>query len=223
MSVNLVLKIEDSAVRPPEFVQGVQTGYSEIDGGCAPTYIEVALSPLGAYQLLGIPLSQLTGELVDFADVVGHEGRRLGEAVRDRATWRGRFTELDGFFLRRMDAAPTVAPEVRLAWHRLVVSGGTIAIRNVCREVGWSHKHLITRFRQHVGVTPKQAARVIRFEQVLRRMYLSADPDWGRVAADCGYADQAHLIRDFGEFAGTTPGAGARSAAEQVNFHQSTG
>jgi AraC-like DNA-binding protein len=60
--------------------------------------------------------------------------------------------------------------------------------------------------------TPKRAARVIRFERVPRRIAGEAQPDWARLAAECGYSDQAHLIRDFGEFAGTTPGAVVRQS-----------
>jgi AraC-like DNA-binding protein len=214
-SVTLVLKVEDSAVRPPEFVHGAQAGFTVIDGGCAPRYVEIALSPLGAYQLFGLPMNQLTGSLLDFTDLLGREGRRLGDVVRDAPTWSGRFDAIDRFFLRRMDTAPAVAAEVVVAWRHLVATGGTIPIRSICREVGWSHKHLITRFRQHIGITPKRAARVIRFERMLRRISADLAPDWGRVAADCGYADQAHLIRDFAEFAGTTPAAAARDHAAQ--------
>jgi AraC-like DNA-binding protein len=88
-----------------------------------------------------------------------------------------------------------------------VASGGMTTIRGICREIGWSHKHLITRFRQQVGITPKRAARLIRFERVLRRVADVGRPDWGELAVECGYADQPHLIRDFRQFAGTTPTA----------------
>jgi transcriptional regulator GlxA family with amidase domain len=71
--------------------------------------------------------------------------------------------------------------------------------------VGWSHRHLLTRFRQQVGLGPKTAARLVRFNGVWRRLDEDQPLDWGLVAAEVGYADQAHLVREFRQFTGTTP------------------
>ena len=84
---------------------------------------------------------------------------------------------------------------------------GAVPIGRLADEVGWSHRHLIARFRQQVGLPPKTAARLVRFDGVWRRLDQRQPPDWGLVAAEAGYADQAHLIRDFREFTGTTPTA----------------
>jgi transcriptional regulator GlxA family with amidase domain len=65
---------------------------------------------------------------------------------------------------------------------------------------------LITRFTQQIGVTPKTAARLVRFERLARVRHDRA-PRWDEVAAEGGYADQAHLIRDFRAFSGATPAA----------------
>src|SRR5512132_155943 len=50
-----------------------------VEGDCAPTYLEVSLDPLGALRLLGLPMSELSGQLVDLVEVLGADGRRLGE------------------------------------------------------------------------------------------------------------------------------------------------
>ena len=78
-------------------------------------------------------------------------------------------------------------------------------IGQVADEVGWSHKHLIVQFRRQAGLRPKTAARLIRFDRVWRHVDQRRPLDWGQVAADAGYADQAHLIRDFRQFTGITP------------------
>ena len=75
----------------------------------------------------------------------------------------------------------------------------------LAQEVGWSRRHLVTRFRQQVGLPPKTIARVVRFEGLLRRVAGTGGAAWSRIAAECGYYDQAHMNRDFREFAGTTP------------------
>ena len=88
---------------------------------------------------------------------------------------------------------------------RLVTSGGTVPIAQLAEEVGWSHKRLIARFRHQLGLRPKTAARLVRFEGVLRRLDERRGLDWGQIAREAGYADQAHLIRDFHQFTGATP------------------
>lgn len=151
-------------------------------------------------------MHRLRDQLVDMNDVLGREVARLGEMVREQPTWSRRFEVLDRFLLDRLDTGPVVAREVEFAWDRLVATGGTMTIGGLQREIGWSHKHLVRRFTEQVGVAPKLAARMIRFEGVLVRMSREQRPDWARLAFETGYADQAHLIRDFGEFAGTSPG-----------------
>lgn len=90
------------------------------------------------------------------------------------------------------------------AWELLVRSGGTARVREIARDVGWSHKHLIARFRRQVGLTPKAAARVIRGTRAVTAL-TSTDVELGRLAHDGGYADQAHLCREVVRLTGRTP------------------
>jgi AraC-like DNA-binding protein len=206
-SVPLVVKLLDSPHRPPAFLMGARGSPTVVEGDCAPSYLELWLAPLGAYTLLGLPMDELSGQLVDLADVLGPQGRRLAEQLRETRSWRRRFALMDQFLLRQMDSGPQPSPEVGWAWRRLVASGGTEPISRIAREVGWSHRHLIARFRQQIGLTPKTGARLIRLDAVWRRIDKHGPLDWGQVAAEAGYADQAHLIRDFRQFTGATPAA----------------
>ena len=169
-SVPLVVKILDSAHRPPAFVMGARGSSMVLEGDCAPSYLEVLLSPLGAYRLLGLPMAELSGQLVDLVEVLGADGRRLGEQLRETPSWPRRFALLDRFLLGRLEGGPRPSPEVGWAWERLVSSGGAVPIGRLASEVGWSHKHLIARFRHQVGLRPKTAARLVRFDGVWRRL-----------------------------------------------------
>ena len=204
-SVPVVVKLADSPYRPPAFVMGARGSYTVVEGDCAPSYLEVRLDPLGAYRLLGLPMSELSGQLVDLVEVLGPDGRRLGEQLREAPGWRRRFALVDRFLLRRLEAGPRPAPEIGRAWERLVATGGAVPISQLAAEVGWSHRHLLVRFKQQVGLRPKTAARLVRFDRVLGRLDERRPLDWGLVAREAGYADQAHLIRDFRQFTGTTP------------------
>jgi AraC-like DNA-binding protein len=205
-SVPLVLKICDSPYRPPAFLHGVHDHFVLMDGECAPSYLEILMAPLGAYRLLGRPVRELGDGVVDLESVFGAAGRRLLEAVRERTSWRGRFAAVDAFLLAAAESGPVPAPEVRHAWHLITASGGRAPIGRVATEIGWSHKHLITKFSEQVGLAPKAVARLTRFERALAHANRRPDLAWSHVAADAGYADQPHLIRDFRVFTGATPG-----------------
>lgn len=205
MSVPLVVKLRDSPYRAPAFVHGAHGSHMIVDGECAPSYVEVRLAPLGAYALLGVPMDEINGRFVDMADLFGAAGRRLAEMVRDASTWCRRFALIDEFLLRRSAGGPRPSPEVERAWRLLVATDGAATIGGIAAEVGWSHKHLITRFKQQIGVSPKTAARLVRFHRTLERLDGCPAPRWQEIAADCGYADQAHLVREFREFTGAVP------------------
>ena len=201
----LAVKVTDQPWHPPVLVNGPSTTYTRIQGPWAPA-IAVHLAPLGAYRLLGPALSELGGSfLVAVEDIVGAAARRLSEQVLSARTWVERGRLLDAFLLDRATHGPQPSPEVTQAWHLLVRSGGKTTISGIARQVGWSHKHLITRFKQQVGVAPQMAARLLRLSTVWQ--HIDHDQTWARIAAESGYADQAHLIREFRHFTGTTPAA----------------
>jgi AraC-like DNA-binding protein len=226
-SVPLIVKLRESAYRPPAFVMGAHGAHAVMEGDCAPSYLEVWLAPLAAYRLLGLPMDAIGGQTVDLTDLLGPAGRRLAEQLPEAPTWRQRFALLDQFLLRRLDRGPQPSPEVARAWQRLVATVGAAPIGQLASEVGWSHRRLIAKFRQQVGLRPKTAARLVRFDGVWRRLEQDRSLDWGQVAADAGYADQAHLIRDFRQFTGTTPTdflastrAARRDGEDEVNSVQ---
>jgi len=87
-------------------------------------------------------------------------------------------------------------------WSRIRGSGGRARIDDLVRRTGWSHRYAATRFRDQVGLSPKAAAGVVRFER--------AAADLGRrpladVAVAHGYADQSHLTREVVRYAGEPP------------------
>jgi AraC-like DNA-binding protein len=185
-------------------VGGLHTSPAVVEHGGAQSGIQLQLSPLGARGLLGVPAGELAGLDLHAADLLGRLGDDLQEQLRAAGSWSARFRLLDDRLGRALDLDRVPPPEVRRAWHLLCASGGTARIADVARAVGWSERHLAARFRTEIGLTPKAAARVIRFDRARRMLPGSAG---ALVAATCGYADQSHLVRDFVDFTGLAPSA----------------
>lgn len=188
--------------------------------------IQIGLSPLGARALLGLPAGELAGADVHGHEVLGGFAGEVAEQLRAAATWPQRFAVLDAALAARLRGAagvPAVSGEVRFAWRRLLSSGGTAPVSGLAAETGWSDRHLRARFRAETGLAPKAAARVIRFDRarrVLQGRALQGQPlRLAELAADCGYFDQAHLDREFGQLAGSAPTAWIAREFRNIQAH----
>lgn len=111
--------------------------------------------------------------------------------------------------LRRQEPADAMA---HWAWQRLAT--GLDSVGTVQRASGCSPARFIERYRTACGLTPKRHATLLRFNRALAR---PRDEAWSLAAAEAGYADQAHLVREFRRFAGLTPGQYRRDATAFVS------
>jgi AraC-like DNA-binding protein len=195
------------------FAAGLFAGPVVIDSFGNAHCIQIDFTPLGARRFFGMPMTELTGRMVDLGDVMGSKGRDLRERLGHADTWAERLAIAEHFVTRRLaDAARAPCP-VSWAFDRLMASGGRLPISRLATEIGWSRKHLVSRFAAEVGIGPKTLSRVVRFNRVLALSRGDQEDGWAGIAAECGYADQAHLTRDFRELAGVTPSAWLAQAA----------
>ena len=179
--------------------------------------VQVAVNPLGCRALFGLPAGELANIDTDFAAVTGAATvAELLDRLRLAGSWPARFAVVDQVLCRlALVREASVHPDVARVFRRLVAAGGDVPIAALADEVGWSARHLTNRFHAEVGLRPKEAARVVRFDRVRRR--LSPGVRLAEVAADTGYFDQAHLAREFRVFAGCSP---SRWLADEIGFVQ---
>jgi AraC-like DNA-binding protein len=175
--------------------------------------LQLELDPLGVRTLFGVTAAELSGEVADLAEFgLG----TLPDRLRELPTWGERFALLDDVLAARaVDPVPP-QPELGEAWRRMRGADGRVRVTDLAGEVGWSRRHLGERFRAELGLAPKQAARVLRFERAAR-LLRGGRLDLASVAAESGFYDQAHLTNEWRALAGCTPG---RWIAEELPFLQ---
>ncbi len=100
--------------------------------------------------------------------------------------WEERFRIVDKALQARLARAPELAAPVAWAWQRLEASGGAAAIAPLAAAAGWSQKHLIERFRRHLGMAPKRLARILRFARFAERLQKARHVRWIDLALDSG-------------------------------------
>jgi AraC-like DNA-binding protein len=177
--------------------------------------IQLHLTPLGTRALLGLPAGELASTVIELGTLLGPVAGALLERVRSASTWTDRFLKLDQALTRVVRQRDGPAPELGWAWRRLAASHGRVEVATLAREVGWSRRYLDARFRHESGLTPKVAARVMRFELAQRLLRAPHRLGLAGVAVRAGFYDQAHLHREWRELAGCTP---SRWLAEEFPF-----
>lgn len=197
------LVVEDITGRKPggSFVVGLAPGEVR-GGGQRLELLQIRLSPLIAHRVVS-GSTQLGEGVVALDDLWGRDGLRLQEQLRATASWDDRFAIVQAAIARRLQDGRTVDPEVGFAWKEMVRGRGQVRVDQLAAEAGWSRKRLWSRFRFQIGLTPKRAAQLIRFDHTAHR--LAAGHSVAQVAAETGYFDQSHLHRDVMTLAGMTP------------------
>jgi AraC-like DNA-binding protein len=166
--------------------------------------VQIDLEPPAVRALLGVPAGELCERTVGLEDLLGRDADRIAEKLHEAIAPQARFAILDDILRRRLERASTDTrrPDTERAWALMRQTGGRIRIETLAGALGCSRRHLANRFAQDVGAPPKVAARLIRFEAARHR--LGVVP-LARLAAEHGYADQAHLAREFTSLGGAPP------------------
>jgi AraC-like DNA-binding protein len=161
---------------------------------------------LGAQKaVLGVPVSLVAGRIVELEEFWGRaETARLVDRLAEAEDAHDAANILEETIEQRVAHATERDTRVELALDaakRLP----TANVNTVAAELGVSERHLRRAFRETVGVSPKEFAKLARFRRALRAAREDAEASWASVAVTAGYYDQAHLIAEFRAIAGVTP------------------
>jgi AraC-like DNA-binding protein len=139
--------------------------------------------------------------LIALSDIWGVRGSRLNQQISEARSVR-QCIDLIGERL----ANPRDITVVQRICTSIVEQAGQVRIDDVAFQAGFSTRQLRRLFLEQVGLSPKHFCRVIRFRSSVSRLSERGHADWAQMALDCGYYDQAHLINEFRQFSGYTPG-----------------
>jgi AraC-like DNA-binding protein len=185
-------------------VSGAYSTFFVIDPLQHASIIGVHFRPGGAFPFLGVPAGELANTHVDLATLWGPLAGQLRERLR-AATPAQRFSVLEAALVSRLHHTPERHNAVSVALDSFEQIGAEVRVRDVARRVGLSQRRFIQVFATEVGLTPKLYYRIRRFHQARQLVRKARALDWAAVAAECGYFDQSHLIRDFCAFSGLSP------------------
>src|SRR5215471_3385981 len=194
-----------SEKQPSSFVVGEMTRPLFVSPSGRVSTMGVRFRPGAAYRFLPVPLEDLTDSAVPTADLWRAEGRDLENSLHESRGEEDRLAAIAGFLLGRLSRESSKRPRLDEAVRLLIETRGRMTVERLSRRIGWSRRQLEREFLRGVGIPPKALDRILRFQNALRLAGSAPSPSWAGIAADCGYADQAHLVREFRELSGATP------------------
>ena len=210
---------------PPLSVGGLRTAALTIEGPGTPVLIVgIRLKPAAARAVLSGSLEPLTGLDLDLHDVLGASAAELGERCAGARNAAACIDATRDWLRGRMEKAPSTPSLVLQAIAQIEAGGGSQTIAELDALGSVSRSRFTASFAEHVGVSPKRYARIVRFRRALE-LVQGGDEALSVVAAQAGFYDQPHMNAEFRVHAGLTPRAirqarrypGSTSVADQ-NF-----
>ncbi|WP_189061659.1 AraC family transcriptional regulator [Longimycelium tulufanense] len=166
--------------------------------------VAILLAPWSVRTVLGLAAHELTDQIVDLDEVLSHTfSGELLERLGEARSWADRFALLDRTLVRRPRPEPTSLPRVVSAWRELERRPAGVLVPRLADEVGWGRRRLESCFREQIGLSPGNAARVLRLQHALHRLVEGGSVAEAATAA--GYFDQPHLNHEFRRMVGRTP------------------
>jgi len=190
-----------SVVRGP-VVGGPRSSFYVKESGASVLTAGVQLLPGAALSLFGVSAAELAERHTLLSDLWGAQAGSALDQLGGAGGAQDQLKVLEALLAQRLLLPRAMHPAVA----QLLREGGQgVRIDAAVRQSSYSHRGFIALFRQATGMSPKRYARLMRFRALLAALHSSRDTPLGELALDAGYSDQAHMSREFREFAGMTP------------------
>ncbi len=183
---------------------GFHKGYISIQAVPDSEMFVIMFRPGGAFPFLHKPLDIYTGKVVNAKAVFGNDVIGLRNDLLEEKDADQRFTIAKKWLHQRMDSE-SIPEKVIGSAIEMIQDNTYDTLLKLVEKSGYSQKQFIFLFKKFVGVTPKYFQRILRFNEILPKIHNKEKINWAQLGAECGYADQAHFIKEFKEFSGFNP------------------
>ncbi|GJM34757.1 MAG: hypothetical protein DHS20C18_37580 [Saprospiraceae bacterium] len=195
----------DWKVLPEQFLVGVFTEACHVQMPRDNTVFGINIRPEAMVKLFGIPIGDLWNDCIETETLLGKEFSVFVRQLQDATTDELRVQLANKHLMERLKKAQTTSGYVVNAANKIWYTGGNMSVDALSKEVFICRRQLERTFKEMLGVSPKMYGRICRFSRAFKLMEHKPYATWSDVTYTCGYADQAHFIRDFKAFTGEPP------------------
>lgn len=200
------------------WASGVRTEPITIPSGTDAAMMVISFKKGMAAPFFPFPMNEIRDSVVDADLVWGSDFVDIRERMLETKDINARFRMMEVFLVSKFASKKEVNPCVAFAVAEMSERPDEVNIARMNDRIGYSQKHFTEMFRKSVGVNPKSYLKIMRFQKAVRTIDGSTDIDWGRIAHECGFYDQAHFINDFKHFSGFTPEQYAKIHTTYQNY-----
>ena len=203
--------------QPNDLLAGQLTHHFFLENTGRSHIIGIKLQPTALARLWQMPMHLYTNRVVELHKAMPLHWQPLREALQNVQEDALRILHIDVFLLAQSSSSSSSELLSDQAVKMLRETRGTLGIAALAAHLGISERHLEQRFKREVGLTPKQFARIVRFNAIFELMK-EGQPDWMELVEGAGFYDQSHFIRNFRAFTGEEPSAYGFEAVTLANF-----
>lgn len=191
---------------PPSIVVGPQLNRVDLTMGINVFVVIVFFKVGGLFRLVGVPMREMMDNSFDSSLLLGKEIKDLTEQLMNTENYNQRIMMIQQFLVSKIKTLKAGLPMEQVMTNAFVKNELT-DIDRLAAQACISTRQFERQCYERIGMAPKTFARVARFSKAWFMREMNPQISWLSIAHACDYADQMHMIRDFKEFAGVTPGS----------------
>lgn len=184
---------------------GMHTEYLTLSSGNEAEMMVVTFKAGGAFPFVQKALNSYNNKVVMASSVFGPEISELRKTIISSKSPAEKIDRVENWLNTQLQQTSFSGDVINHFVDEIQNSEGPLNFKTIAEKSGYSQKQFIHLFKKHVGLSPKQFHRIVRFNEILKRIHLKQKVNWIGVATQCGYYDQAHFIKDFQAFSGLNP------------------
>jgi AraC-like DNA-binding protein len=167
--------------------------------------IKVVLQPSILYQLIKLPVDELTNKFINAEDVWGNNVRSVCERLNELDDLSAMIIEVETFIENRIKTINTNFHPIDKVPEYILNIKNDASIDWLANQSCLSTRQFIRKFEERIGISAKKFERVIRFDKAYRMKNRFSEYDWLSIAIACDYHDYQHMVKEFQEFTSLTP------------------
>lgn len=166
---------------------------------------QVVFQPGALHRITGISLTELVNTYMDAEDIFGSSMRLVNEQLYHAKSQTEMIAIVEVFLNRLIKTSKKAQERMDTIGMLMLLQAEQYPLDTFVKEACLCHRQFDRKFKERVGIPPKQFLQIIRFDKAFRMKNRHPQKDWLSIALHCGYYDYQHLVKDYKEFTGHTP------------------
>jgi AraC-like DNA-binding protein len=167
---------------------------------------QIVFQPGALYRLTGIPSSEFTNQYMDAEEILGKTTDAVNECLFHAENYRQMVSIVEEYLQGLIQKAkPKIGHSIDIIGNRMLQQCGQVSMDWYAKEACLSYRQFDRKFRERLGISPREYARIIRFDRAFRMRNRFPEKDLLTIALHSGYYDYQHLSKEFKEFTGQVP------------------